>query len=196
MADVLGKLKNSFDKSIAAVSIKSNEFVEVTKAKTQIANLQEELDKQEKILGRAVYKQWESKTSEPAAIEEICEEIQKNKSSIYVLMKEIDRMQQENKSILGVETVACPACGSMNKPGAKFCTECGLKFESEDKVKCPHCGSAVKPGARFCAECGGEIEREKVPDHGEAAGPDLVICECGQALPADAKFCGVCGRQL
>lgn len=41
ITDVLEKLKTTLDKGIATVSIKSNEFVEVTKAKTQMSVLQE-----------------------------------------------------------------------------------------------------------------------------------------------------------
>ena len=47
----------------------------------------------------------------------------------------------------------CPACGSENEPGRKFCLSCGNPLS----VACPHCGTANTPGARFCGECGNAI---------------------------------------
>ncbi|HEY7023551.1 MAG TPA: adenylate/guanylate cyclase domain-containing protein, partial [Candidatus Limnocylindrales bacterium] len=44
----------------------------------------------------------------------------------------------------------CSTCGTENKPGAKFCNECGVALESG----CPNCGAVNKPGAKFCNECG------------------------------------------
>lgn len=47
----------------------------------------------------------------------------------------------------------CPSCGAENKPGAKFCCECGEKLAA-DKCVCPQCGAEMTPTARFCSECG------------------------------------------
>ena len=44
----------------------------------------------------------------------------------------------------------CPKCQTENKDGAKFCLECGNKFET----KCPQCGRSVPLSAKFCDECG------------------------------------------
>jgi class 3 adenylate cyclase/tetratricopeptide (TPR) repeat protein len=46
--------------------------------------------------------------------------------------------------------VACPACGSDNEAGARFCDECGAALAST----CPQCGALVREGKRFCAQCG------------------------------------------
>jgi class 3 adenylate cyclase/tetratricopeptide (TPR) repeat protein len=50
----------------------------------------------------------------------------------------------------------CAACGTENKPTAKFCGGCGAALAAN----CPACGAANDPGLRFCNECGtplGEI---------------------------------------
>jgi len=47
----------------------------------------------------------------------------------------------------------CPKCGFENKPGKKFCTECGEKLS----LKCPKCKSEVESDEKFCGECGFEI---------------------------------------
>jgi len=46
--------------------------------------------------------------------------------------------------------VTCPACGTQNPAGAKFCVECGTGLAAG----CPSCGTVNPPGAKFCAECG------------------------------------------
>jgi class 3 adenylate cyclase len=44
---------------------------------------------------------------------------------------------------------ACPSCAVTNRPGAKFCAECGTSMIAA----CPTCG-APAPTGRFCSECG------------------------------------------
>jgi len=43
----------------------------------------------------------------------------------------------------------CANCGTENRAGAKFCTECGIALAAG----CPTCGTVNPPGARFCSEC-------------------------------------------
>lgn len=47
----------------------------------------------------------------------------------------------------------CPFCRSQAPIGAKFCVECGNKFE----VPCPACGFGNSPSHKFCAECGQKL---------------------------------------
>src|SRR5581483_4503456 len=47
----------------------------------------------------------------------------------------------------------CPACGTDNDPGRKFCGECGGMLART----CQACGSANPPGAKFCGECGSAL---------------------------------------
>ena len=44
----------------------------------------------------------------------------------------------------------CPKCNFTNREGAKFCKECGTKFN----FNCPECGSSCDPTDKFCDECG------------------------------------------
>lgn len=48
--------------------------------------------------------------------------------------------------------VACPNCGSLEKPGAKFCSNCGNKLGG--KKFCSNCGNEIEPAAKFCEHCG------------------------------------------
>jgi class 3 adenylate cyclase/tetratricopeptide (TPR) repeat protein len=44
----------------------------------------------------------------------------------------------------------CSACGAGNRPGRRFCAQCGAALE----LACAGCGTANDPGDRFCGECG------------------------------------------
>jgi class 3 adenylate cyclase/tetratricopeptide (TPR) repeat protein len=46
--------------------------------------------------------------------------------------------------------MVCPNCQAENRPGRKFCAQCGAVFAAA----CPSCGAANQPGERFCGECG------------------------------------------
>jgi class 3 adenylate cyclase/tetratricopeptide (TPR) repeat protein len=47
----------------------------------------------------------------------------------------------------------CSKCGSDNREGRKFCTNCGASLVAA----CPKCASAIQPDEKFCGECGAEI---------------------------------------
>ncbi len=49
----------------------------------------------------------------------------------------------------------CPACGSDNDPGSKYCDQCGGPLPGE--VSCPGCGEINDHDARFCDRCGRSI---------------------------------------
>jgi class 3 adenylate cyclase/tetratricopeptide (TPR) repeat protein len=47
----------------------------------------------------------------------------------------------------------CPACGTENDLGRKFCGECGGALART----CAACGSPNSPGVKFCGECGAQL---------------------------------------
>src|SRR6266508_985975 len=47
----------------------------------------------------------------------------------------------------------CPDCGTENREGRKFCSDCGRVLA----LLCPACGTANEPGERFCGECGSAL---------------------------------------
>jgi class 3 adenylate cyclase/tetratricopeptide (TPR) repeat protein len=48
----------------------------------------------------------------------------------------------------------CAACGTENRPDARFCGECGSPLSPA----CPACGAANEPGRKFCYQCGTALE--------------------------------------
>jgi class 3 adenylate cyclase/tetratricopeptide (TPR) repeat protein len=61
----------------------------------------------------------------------------------------------------------CPKCQFENREGAKFCNECGHKFE----LTCPECGTANGPGSKFCDECGHDLREPKEAPSIDDSGP-------------------------
>jgi class 3 adenylate cyclase/predicted ATPase len=47
----------------------------------------------------------------------------------------------------------CSKCGSDNREGRKFCTNCGTPLVA----CCPKCGAPIQPDEKFCGECGAAI---------------------------------------
>ncbi|TMK16604.1 MAG: zinc-ribbon domain-containing protein [Actinobacteria bacterium] len=61
--------------------------------------------------------------------------------------------------------MTCTNCGTENKPGRKFCANCGVALSTS----CPACGAANDPTDRFCGECGTPLATGVAPD--ERAAP-------------------------
>ena len=50
--------------------------------------------------------------------------------------------------------MSCPACGTENPPGARFCMGCGARLERS----CPSCGTKAPAEAHFCMNCGASLD--------------------------------------
>lgn len=68
--------------------------------------------------------------------------------------------------------MTCTVCGTENRPGRKFCRECGNALA----VTCSNCDSANEPEAKFCGNCGepltAEVERPTSPATASAPTPE------------------------
>jgi class 3 adenylate cyclase/tetratricopeptide (TPR) repeat protein len=74
-----------------------------------------------------------------------------------------------------VESTICPVCGHANKPGRKFCGNCGSALP----IFCPICGEANDPGDRFCGNCGSPLsaaqERTPATPHRPPAADSMAV---------------------
>ncbi len=50
----------------------------------------------------------------------------------------------------------CPRCQHENRPGSKFCLECGASLG----LVCTSCGNGLPTGSRFCDKCGTPVKGE------------------------------------
>lgn len=61
----------------------------------------------------------------------------------------------------GTQMSACPACGTGNAAGNRFCLSCGGSLAARGPVEkgssCPACGAVPVPGSKFCLSCGASL---------------------------------------
>ena len=82
----------------------------------------------------------------------------------------------------------CQNCGYENRPGVRFCEECGEQLmEAVPTTACPACGHSNRPGAQFCEECGESLVE---------AAPTMACPACGHLNRVGARFCEECGQPL
>ena len=53
----------------------------------------------------------------------------------------------------------CPHCQTDNRPGARFCHQCGARLEAA----CPQCRAPLQPGSKFCDSCGARVDAGAEP---------------------------------
>jgi hypothetical protein len=59
----------------------------------------------------------------------------------------------DSESPGGGKFMRCSKCGSDNREGRKFCTNCGTALIAT----CLKCAASIEPGEKFCGECGTAI---------------------------------------
>jgi len=80
------------------------------------------------------------------------------------------------------QKIKCSKCGTENTATAKFCSNCGEKYETQ-LIVCPDCKTENIAGSKFCNKCGKSLERIKCP-------------KCDLENPPGSKFCSNCGNKL
>ena len=122
------KLKNSFDKGIATVSVKSESMVETSKIKSTISNLQKTLADCTQNLGVLVFTAWKENRMDDPAIIELCQQMQEIEKNITQQRARLDQVKREETEILGTNKPTacyCSSCGKPNSAQARFCAACG-----------------------------------------------------------------------
>ena len=131
--DMFEHLKGTFDRSVAAVSVKSEVLVETSRTRTALAAAQKKLESQTADLGVKLYTSWKQGNNDMTLFLEELQAIRATEAEIDGLNDRLEQIRQEESRILG--TPQKPAAGE----GAAFCR---------------NCGKPLVPGSRFCAECG------------------------------------------
>ena len=128
-------LKDTLDKSVAAVSVKSESIVESSRARTAMTTAQKNIDAAINALGVQFYNSWLSGAVDMPALEAECEKIKELHVEVTNLKARLEQIKQEESQILGVQ--------QKKAEGAAFCTGCGKKLEPDVRF-CDSCGTAVK----------------------------------------------------
>ena len=145
---MLERLKDTFDKSVAAVSVKSESIVESSRVRMAITNTQKNMDSMLSALGVKVYNSWAAGSIDAAALEEDCQKINEVNAELTALKERLEQIKAEENQILGSQkrpAAAAPAAAAPTAAaGSVFCTNCGKKLEAGTRF-CDECGTPVKP---------------------------------------------------
>jgi hypothetical protein len=89
------------------------------------------------------------------------------------------------------ESTQCPRCGTLNRPGIAFCSNCGQRLVAagapvtvarpaapDGTQACPRCGTHNRAGTAFCQNCGANLQAAPEPVMAqEAAVPAAPVAE-------------------
>lgn len=162
MADFFEKFRGGIDKGIKTVSSKGKEFLETTRLKGEIKNVQASIQSRYNALGKKVFEMLNRGLLNEDKLKADCREIVTLFKKITELENAIKHAELEAlKMRYGADAIMCPKCGVPNKSGDKFCSGCGAILTAEvisEGKTCSTCSSAIKEGARFCMRCGTKVE--------------------------------------
>ncbi len=134
-------LKDTLNKGVAAVSVKSETLVESSRVKSAISNAQKKLEAEKAALGVKLYQSWKDGTASMELFADDFARMQGIEDEITGLNARLAQIKAEEDKILGsAQRPAAPAAqAAAPAAGTVFCT---------------NCGKALPAGSRFCDECG------------------------------------------
>ena len=130
-------LKDTLNKGVAAVSVKSETLVESSRIKSAISNAQKRMSGELSDLGSKFYNSWKAGQASVEAFAGEFASIQGIEKEIQELNARLEQIKAEEDKILGAAQK--PAASPAPAAGSIFCTSCG---------------KALPAGSRFCDECG------------------------------------------
>ena len=78
--------------------------------------------------------------------------------------------------------IQCAHCGTRNRDGSKFCSDCGARLVQQSGMLCPMCGTPNTVENVFCNKCGARLVPLTVAPQAERTPPPAPIK--GLSLPA------------
>ncbi len=132
-------LKDTFNKSVAAVSVKSETLVESSRVKSAISSSQKSMDAELNAMGIKLYQCWKAGQADIELFTEDFARVKAIEDEIANLRARLDQIKAEEDKILGASRPVSPyAAGG-------------------PAVYCPRCGKALPAGSRFCDDCGAPL---------------------------------------
>ncbi len=144
---------------------KTGDAIEMTKLVAKVTSEQKAKDEALKKIGEYFVGQFENGVIVPEELVEVYQEVVTHTQNIQNYQNEMEQIKAENevkeepKEEMTNQSNICPTCHKVNKPGTKYCENCGTKLEvAEPQVKtCPSCGTVVQEGTKFCSSCGQKV---------------------------------------
>jgi hypothetical protein len=134
MSDFFGKIADGFNKGVATVSTGSKNVIEKSKINTFIKNLEDEKKQLIELLGNKVYLYFSENPDADIpkdVISNFCKEIDSRLMQMEEQRAKIAELDAEMNQVRGTTSNAVSkicACGHENSPTAKFCINCGNRF--------------------------------------------------------------------
>lgn len=167
--DFFNDLSKKFSQAARTVQERTREGVETTKLSVDIRAARTELDARMLALGRAYYEHIAN--GGPDVDESLIRAVRESVAQIENLTAQRDRVRQQTR---------CPACGSAQPEGSRFCANCGRPMPEKspeiaapaDNIQyCEQCGAMREGNSRFCAVCGSSFIPEDNPPALETSEP-------------------------
>ena len=144
-SDAFQKVKATWNRGVATISVKTSSSLEKAKIKTHIESINAEIARLIVASGEAAYTIWESGESDFSSLNAQFAAIKEKKEEILRLEADYAAIDDRDNQILGTqasdeavpaapvqaeeERPACPNCGESYATGAKFCRKCGQKLQ-------------------------------------------------------------------
>lgn len=122
----------SLNKGLATINVKTSNFMDESKYKTEISTKEKEIACLKSEIGNIVYENRDDFSMD--MVEDKLNTITEKYEAIENLKSMIASLPEKEKNILGVSQsqhqdntsrVFCTNCGAPNTPGYKFCEKCG-----------------------------------------------------------------------
>jgi ribosomal protein L40E len=137
----------------------AQQTMKITKINTQISGLKKEIERNNTLIGYAVYEAY--KVNDLTQAEEA---VRKLSNDNMALENEISELEHAIEVIKNEKMCDCGRKASID---ARFCASCGKQFPFEPEVEaveeeeveqnykeCNNCGAELPPDAKFCEICG------------------------------------------
>ncbi|MCM1040792.1 MAG: zinc ribbon domain-containing protein [Ruminococcus sp.] len=144
MADPIQKLKNSMNRGITTISVKTSSSLEKSKINMHIDTLEKEIQSLFFAIGSDAYNLWESGAFDSEMLTENFNSVKQKKAEIAQLNAELEAIDKRDNQILGTaaQNTAAPAPAAL----------------SSAAIFCPQCGAAYETPVKFCRKCGCNLQ--------------------------------------
>ena len=123
---MLDKIKDSAMKGVTSLSVKSEALLEINRLRTQISNLQSQIEAGKADMANVLYVLWLREEDPTFVWREHCERIARCEKQIDELQRRIDDVKREaEEKSRSLDWMTCSACGAQNRTAYRFCCQCG-----------------------------------------------------------------------
>lgn len=107
-----------------AATKKTNDLVQLSRLKLEASQIQNDIDREYKRLGIAVYQMINDNEMDRDRMDSFCKKIALLLYNLKTTEEQINTLKK---------TIPCPACGHLNPSKSSYCSQCGEKLHSDDQ---------------------------------------------------------------